>query len=171
MDKGKMSHAGCYEGPNLLDGLCPNCMAAIHGVSVPVIVGRMKTAEIIDWVCNDYPVHLRLVAILRGEDHYRGRRAMAAGPGAAPDVVRTAAVADFVAHLIDGSDDGSTYRSLYREAARKGHGGGYESGHARRIGRAVGGYALMETDGAGKITQPDVIDWDAVRAAVLRGEE
>lgn len=162
----KFSHAGCgYSGPDLLDGLCPECMAETNGVTVQEMVTAAKTAEIIDWVCNDRPVHARLIEIISGRDGYRGRRADAA-PGSG-----TARMADFIEHIIV-KDDGSTYRSMHREFTRThpGEGGGYDSTLPTGVRERMGDYAWLVVKN-GETVQPDAVDWDAVRAAVMRGEE
>lgn len=121
-----------------------------------------ETATVIDWVCNDRPVHMRLVEIIQGADMYRGRRATAAVGSKSPATVRTAAVGDFIEHLLT-RDDGSTYRNLYRVAREMDPtaGGGFESWFPGSVAAEIGRDAWTT----------DAIDWSAVRDAVMRGED
>lgn len=126
-----------------------------------------ETAEIIDWVVNDRPVHERLVRILKGEDGYSGRRASAKW-GNSPNWLhvpdRVPQMADFIEHLVC-FDDGSTYRQLYRDADQ----GGFNSRIPGSIRDSLGPDVWYDA-GHGKETRMDAMDWIAVRDDVLRGE-
>lgn len=133
-------------------------------------MNKAATAEIIDWVCNDGPVHARLVKILNGEDRFRGRRASTAWGSGMPDAdVLTGAMADFIEHLLTGATGSATYRVLYRRAA---DGGGYEPHVPKDVRANLDAFRVdvwMRYENGVRVNE-DAMDWNEVRAAVLRGE-